>query len=100
MDISIFRFFQLIKLRSSRSHTISNGQEADGDDHYGREGYKRSLYRMQERNGVPSSELLPKERIMEYHIAVDRKYGIGTADGLRTYIHDILRSSRIDVSGK
>lgn len=55
---------------------------------------------MQERNGVPSSELLPKERIMEYHIAVDRKYGIGTADGLRTYIHDILRSSRIDVSGK
>lgn len=39
---------------------------------------------------IPSSELLSKERIMKYYIAVNRKYGIDTEDGLRTYIRDML----------
>ncbi len=46
------------------------------------------------RNGyedsVPSSELLPKENIMRYYILINRKYGIDTEDGLRTYIRDML----------
>ena len=41
-------------------------------------------------DSIPSSELLQKERIMEYYIAVNKKYGINTEDGLRTYIHDML----------
>lgn len=41
-------------------------------------------------DSIPSSELLPKERIMKYYMAVDRKYGIDTEEGLRTYIHDML----------
>jgi len=46
-----------------------------------REGYGDS---------IPSSELLSKERIMKYYVAVNQKYGIGTEEGLRTYIHDML----------
>lgn len=41
-------------------------------------------------DSIPSSELLPKERIMKYYIAVNQKYGIDTEIGLRTYIHDML----------
>lgn len=41
-------------------------------------------------DNIPSSKLLPKERIMRYYIAVNRKYGINTEDGLRAYIHDML----------
>ncbi len=41
-------------------------------------------------DGIPSSELLPKERIMKYYIAVNKIYGIDTETGLRTYIHDML----------
>lgn len=41
-------------------------------------------------DSIPSSEILPKERIMKYYIAVNQKYGIDTEDGLRTYIHDML----------
>lgn len=41
-------------------------------------------------NSIPSSELLPKDRIMKYYIAVNQKYGIDTETGLRTYIHDTL----------
>ncbi len=41
-------------------------------------------------DSIPSSALLPKERIMKYYIAVNRKYGIDTEDGLRTYIRDML----------
>ena len=44
-------------------------------------------------DGIPSSELLPKERIMDYYIAVDKKYGIDTENGLQTYIHDMLRNA-------
>jgi len=39
---------------------------------------------------IPSGELLPKERIMKYYIAVNQRYGIDTETGLRTYIHDML----------
>ena len=41
-------------------------------------------------DGIPSSVLLPKERIMKYYILIHQKYGINTEDGLRTYIHDML----------
>ncbi|MCR5726973.1 MAG: DUF4065 domain-containing protein [Lachnospiraceae bacterium] len=41
-------------------------------------------------DSIPSSELLPKERIMKYYILINRKYGIDTEDGLRSYIHDML----------
>lgn len=46
-----------------------------------RKGYEES---------IPSNELLPKDRIMKYYIAVNQKYGIDTEIGLRTYIHDML----------
>lgn len=39
---------------------------------------------------IPSSELLPKDRIMRYYVAINKKYGIGTEEGLKTYIHDML----------
>ena len=42
-------------------------------------------------DGIPSSELLPKERIMEYFTAVNRKYGVDSEDGLRAYICDMLK---------
>lgn len=41
-------------------------------------------------DSIPSSELLTKDRIMKYYIAVNQKYGIDTEAGLRTYIHDML----------
>ena len=41
-------------------------------------------------DSIPSSELLPKKRIMEYYILINQKYGIDTEDGLRTYIRDML----------
>lgn len=41
-------------------------------------------------DNIPSSELLSKERIMRYYVAVNKKYSIGTEAGLRTYIHDML----------
>ena len=41
-------------------------------------------------DSIPSSELLPKERIMKYYVAVNEKYGIDKETGLRTYIHDML----------
>ena len=44
-------------------------------------------------DSIPSSELLPKERIMDYYIAVNKKYGIDTENGLQTYIHDMLRNA-------
>ena len=30
------------------------------------------------------------KRIMKYYILINRKYGIDTEEGLRTYIHDML----------
>ena len=44
-------------------------------------------------DSIPSSELLPKERIMKYYMDVNKKYGINTEDGLRTYIHDMLNKT-------
>ena len=41
-------------------------------------------------DNIPSSELLPKKRIMEYYILINQKYGIDTEDGLRIYIGDML----------
>ena len=41
-------------------------------------------------DSIPSSELLPKDHIMRYYVAINQKYGIGTEDGLNTYIHDML----------
>ena len=41
-------------------------------------------------DSIPSSELLPKDRIMKYYILINQKYGIDREDGLRTYIHDML----------
>ena len=44
-------------------------------------------------NGIPSSELLPKKRIMDYYILINQKYGIDTEDGLRAYIYDMLNKA-------
>ncbi len=44
-------------------------------------------------DGIPSSELLAKERIMAYYKAINQKYGIGTEDGLRAYIGDMLKKA-------
>ena len=44
-------------------------------------------------DGIRSSELLPKEEIMEYYILINRKYGIDTKDGLQTYINDMLNKT-------
>jgi len=42
-------------------------------------------------DSIPSNELLPKEGIVKYYEAINRKYAIGTEEGLKTYIHDIYR---------
>lgn len=44
-------------------------------------------------DSIPSSEILQKERIMKYYIAVNQTYDIDTEDGLRTYIHDMLEKA-------
>lgn len=44
-------------------------------------------------DSIPSSELLSKERIMEYYVDVNRKYEIDMEEGLRKYIHDMLARS-------
>ena len=41
-------------------------------------------------DSIPSSALLPKDRIMKYYIAVNQRYGIDTEAGLRMYIKDML----------
>lgn len=41
-------------------------------------------------DSIPSSELLPKDRIMKYYTAINQKYGINTEEGLKTYINDML----------
>lgn len=41
-------------------------------------------------DGVPSSVLIPKERMMKYYAEVNKRYGISTEEGLLTYIHDTL----------
>lgn len=44
-------------------------------------------------DSIPSSEILPKERIMKYYIAVNKKYGIDRAEGIQLYIRDMLRNN-------
>lgn len=39
---------------------------------------------------IPSNELLSKDRIMKYYIAVNQEYDIATETGLRAYINDML----------
>lgn len=41
-------------------------------------------------DSIPSSELLPKDHIMRYYAAINHKYEIGTEEGLKAYIHDML----------
>lgn len=44
-------------------------------------------------DSIPSSELLPKERIMKYFEMINHKYGIGTEKGLKAYIYDMLEKA-------
>ena len=41
-------------------------------------------------DGVPSNEVLQKERIMKYYVLISQRYAIDTEDGLQAYIHDML----------
>ena len=41
-------------------------------------------------DSIPSSEILSKDSIREYYEVVDREYGIGTKEGLKAYINDML----------
>lgn len=41
-------------------------------------------------DNTPSREILPKERIMKYYMAVNQKYKIDTEDGLHSYINSKL----------
>ena len=41
--------------------------------------------------GIPSSEILSKERIMNYYIEVNKLYGIDNEEGIRKYIADMLK---------
>lgn len=41
-------------------------------------------------DSIPSSELLSKDHIMRYYAAINHKYEIGTEEGLKAYIHDML----------
>lgn len=60
--------------RFIRKCMIFSGMEA-------RQGYEDT---------IPSSALLSKERIMQYYILINQKYGINTTEGLRTYIYEML----------
>ena len=44
-------------------------------------------------DSIPSSEILRKERIMRYYIAINKQYGIGTEEGLKNYINDMLEKA-------
>ncbi len=41
-------------------------------------------------DSIPSSEILPKDRIMKYYTLINQRYGIDTEDGLKAYIHDMI----------
>ena len=43
-------------------------------------------------DSIPSNELLTKDKIMNYYIQINSKYGIDTEDGLRRYIWDMLNN--------
>lgn len=44
-------------------------------------------------DSIPSNEILSKERIKKYYIAVNEKYGIDKEDGLHSYIHNMLENA-------
>ena len=39
---------------------------------------------------IPSNKTLTKDSIREYYVAVDKTYGIGSEEGIRRYIADML----------
>jgi uncharacterized phage-associated protein len=41
---------------------------------------------------IPSNAALTKDSIREYYMAVDKTYGIGSEQGIRRYIQDMLRN--------
>ena len=41
-------------------------------------------------DSIPSNELLSKDRIMRYYKAINQKYRIGTEEGLKKYINEML----------
>lgn len=41
-------------------------------------------------DGIPSSERLTKQSMMEYYVMLNKKYGMDTEDGIRHYINDML----------
>ncbi|MGN0170915.1 MAG: Panacea domain-containing protein [Lachnospiraceae bacterium] len=45
-------------------------------------------------DNIPSNEVVTKESIKEYYMAVDKKYGLSTKEGIMRYIRDILKSTR------
>ena len=42
-------------------------------------------------DGIPSHEIISKESIKRYFIAVNQKYSIGTEEGLREYIRIMIQ---------
>lgn len=44
-------------------------------------------------DSIPSSELLPKEGIKKYYMAVNEKYGMDKEEGIQSYIRDMLRKA-------
>lgn len=107
----LFRDFKYNPIDDARFALLGGTEEALSDDEkrvidlvvntfgmYGGKVLERITHNedpwMEARKGygdsIPSGELLTKERIMKYYIAVNLKYGIDTEDGLRTYIHDML----------
>ncbi len=43
--------------------------------------------------GIPSNEIIQKERIRQYYVEINRLYNIGTEKGLNKYIESILRNA-------
>ena len=108
---ALFRDFKYNPIDDERFALVEGKEEALTDDEkrvidlvtntfgmYGGKVLERITHNetpwMEARKGygesIPSSELLRKERIMAYYIAVNQKYGIDTETGLRMYIHDML----------
>ena len=42
-------------------------------------------------DGIPSHEIIPKESIKRYFMAVNQKYSIATEEGLREYIATMIQ---------
>lgn len=44
-------------------------------------------------DNIPSNEILSKDNIREYFESVDKRYGIDSEEGIRDYIHDMLKKA-------